>query len=60
MPPIAGRSALYIVRQLYDIRHGARAGAWSALMAPVVAGMELEDMIAVAAYVASRPVVGAP
>jgi len=60
VPPIAGRSALYIVRQLYDIRHGARAGAWSALMAPVVAGMELEDMIAVAAYVASRPVVGAP
>ena len=55
VPPIAGRSAIYIVRQLYDFRHGARAGAQSALMQPVVAGLDLDDMIAIAAYVASLP-----
>src|SRR3954447_26496620 len=29
---IAGRSPSYTVRQLYDLEHGIRAGAWSALM----------------------------
>ena len=54
IPGIAGRSPIYIVRQLYDIQHGIRNGFWSGLMKPVVANMTEEDMIAVAAYAASR------
>ena len=53
VPALAGRSPSYIVRQLYDIQHGTRNGAWAALMKPVVAPMTLEDMVALAAYAAS-------
>jgi cytochrome c553 len=53
IPGIAGRSPSYIVRQLYDFKTGARAGAWSALMAPVVEELSVDDMISVAAYAAS-------
>ena len=53
VPHIAGRSPSYIVRQLYDIQNGKRSGA-VAPMQQVVAGLELDDMIAIAAYVASR------
>ena len=55
VPPLAGRSPSYVVRQLYDIQHGARAGPWSALMKEVVATMSERDMVAIAAYTASRP-----
>jgi cytochrome c553 len=41
------------LRQLYDIKHGARAGAASAQMKPTVENLAIEDMIALAAYVAS-------
>lgn len=54
-PGIAGRSPSYIVRQLYDYQQGARSGAGSALMRPVVARFTESDMIAVAAYLASLP-----
>jgi cytochrome c553 len=54
-PPIAGRSPSYIVRQLIDIQGGARHGVTSTLMKPVVAKLALEDIIAIAAYVSSRP-----
>src|SRR6266550_7971102 len=53
VPHIAGRSPSYIVRQLYDIQSGKRSGA-VAPMQQVVAGLKLDDMIAIAAYVASR------
>jgi cytochrome c553 len=53
VPGIAGRSPSYMVRQLYDFKHGARAGAGSALMAPAVARLTLDDMISLAAYAAS-------
>jgi cytochrome c553 len=53
IPGIAGRSPSYIVRQLYDFKTGARAGAWSGLMKPVVDKLSLDDMISVAAYAAS-------
>jgi len=53
VPPIAGRSTSYIVRQIYDIQTGARAGSGSELMRPVVANLTTDDMIAIAAYVAS-------
>jgi cytochrome c553 len=55
IPGIAGRSPSYIVRQLYDFKHGARAGIGSALMKPTVEKLALEDMIALAAYAASLP-----
>ena len=41
-------------RQLYDFQHGARTGAWSPLMAPVVANLNEEDLVAIVAYLASR------
>ena len=53
MPGIAGRSPSYIIRQLYDFRSGARAGTGSALMKPVVEKLAMDDMISLAAYVAS-------
>jgi cytochrome c553 len=52
-PGIAGRSPTYIVRQLYDYKHGARAGAISGLMKPAVEKLSEDDMISLAAYVAS-------
>jgi cytochrome c553 len=53
VPSIAGRSPSYIVRQLYDIRSGARAGGNTALMKPTVAKLTLDDMVSVAAYTSS-------
>lgn len=53
IPPIAGRSPSYIIRQLYDFKHGARAGLSAPLMKPTVEHLNLDDMIALAAYVAS-------
>ena len=54
VPPLAGRTVSYLTRQLNDFRSGARAGAWSALMKPVVDKLTDEDMMAVAAYAASQ------
>ena len=54
VPGLAGRSAIYVFRQLYDIRHGTRKGNAVALMQPVVAKLTQDDMLALAAYVASR------
>ena len=54
IPPIAGRAASYTMRQLFDFKHGSRAGAWSGLMKPVVAGLDEDDMMAISAYVASQ------
>jgi cytochrome c553 len=53
IPHIGGRSPSYIVRQLYDVQHGNRSGG-IAPMQQVVSAFTTEDMIAVAAYVASR------
>lgn len=53
VPALAGRSPTYLLRQLVAFRTGARAGASGAPMQPVVANLELDDMIAVAAYAAS-------
>src|ERR671927_258095 len=44
VPGIAGRSPSYLVRQLYDFKTGARAGAESALMKPVVQNLSMDDM----------------
>jgi cytochrome c553 len=60
VPPIAGRSPSYLVRQLWDIQQGTRNGASVQLMKLIVANLTAEDMINMAAYVASRPTSGAP
>lgn len=53
VPALAGRSPSYIMRQLYDIRHGTRNGEWAALMKPVVERLSEDDMLAISAYAAS-------
>src|SRR5262245_11294817 len=54
VPPLAGRSAIYLFRQLNDIQHGTRHGNAVALMQQVVAKLNEDDMIALAAFMASR------
>lgn len=54
IPGIAGRSPSYVVRQLYDIQQGTRAGAMSALMKPAVEKLTGDDMNAIAAYLATQ------
>ena len=53
VPPLAGRSPSYTVRQLYDLQSGARNGAWADLMTDIVDDLSLDDMVALAAYTAS-------
>jgi cytochrome c553 len=53
IPGIAGRSPSYVVRQLYDFKQGTRAGIGSALMKPTVEKLTEEDMVSLAAYLAS-------
>jgi cytochrome c553 len=55
VPGIAGRSPSYTVRQLFDTQRGTRKGVWADLMKPIVANLTNEDMLAIAAYTASRP-----
>ena len=54
VPGLAGRSPSYIVRQLWDLQQGSRHGTWSPLMKPVVQNLTQDDMLAIAAYLASR------
>src|SRR5262249_49558772 len=53
VPTLAGRSPSYVVRQLYDMQRGKRNGAWTPLMAGVVARLGPDDLLAAAAYLAS-------
>ncbi|MFA5908545.1 MAG: c-type cytochrome [Vicinamibacterales bacterium] len=54
VPPLAGRSPSYTVRQLFDLQTGVRKGTWSALMKTAVEKLTVDDMIAIAAYTASQ------
>lgn len=54
VPPLAGRSASQTVRQLFDFQRGTRNGAWAGLMKAAVEKLSVDDMIAIAAYTASR------
>ena len=54
VPGLVGRSPSYTVRQLFDTQRGTRKGVWADLMKPVVANLTNEDMLAIAAYTASR------
>ena len=54
VPPIVGRSPSYAVRQFVDFQTGARGGAAAALMKPIVANLTIDDMVALAAYLAAQ------
>ena len=54
VPPISGRQATYVVRQLFMIQNGDRSGSSVALMQQVVKDLTVDDMLALAAYTASR------
>jgi cytochrome c553 len=53
VPSIAGRSPSYIVRQLHEFQSGIRAGPGAQLMKDPVARLGIDDMISIAAYLAS-------
>jgi len=54
VPPIVGRSAISMFRQLNDMQSGARKGSWTELMKAVVANLTQSDMIALAAFLELR------
>jgi cytochrome c553 len=54
IPRLAGRSPSYLMRQLYDLKNGARTGGQTILMKAVVANLTEADMLAISAYLASR------
>lgn len=53
VPPIAGRSPSYILRQLMNIKAGTRQDAGSIPMQAVVEKLGTDEMVALAAYVGS-------
>ncbi|MEO8050683.1 MAG: c-type cytochrome [Acidobacteriota bacterium] len=54
VPPLAGRSPSYLMRQMYDMEHGFRDGLWTGLMKPVVAGLSDQELLELSAYVAAQ------
>jgi cytochrome c553 len=52
-PPLAGRSPSHTMRQLFDMKVGARRGPWAGMMAPVLGAMSVQELMAVSAYAAS-------
>jgi cytochrome c553 len=52
-PPLAGRGPSYLFRQLYAFQTGGRKGGMADVMRQETAGMSRDDLIALAAYVAS-------
>lgn len=53
IPPIAGRSPTYLLRQMLAFRNGVRSNAASVQMNPVVEKLTLDEMIDIVAYVSS-------
>ncbi len=53
VPSLRGRSPSYIARQLVDMKEGKRRGAWTPLMAPVVAELNADEILNLAAYLTS-------
>jgi cytochrome c553 len=54
VPGISGRQATYVVRQLFMIQNGERGGNSTVTMKPVAEKLDLDDMLAIAAYLSSR------
>jgi cytochrome c553 len=53
IPPIAGRSPTYLLRQMLAFRNGVRSNEASVQMNPVVEKLTLDEMIDIVAYVSS-------
>ena len=53
IPGTAGRTASYLMRQLWDIKQGTRKSP--GIMEPVVANLTADDLLGVVAYLASLP-----
>jgi cytochrome c553 len=53
VPPIAGRSPSYLLRQMLAFKHGVRNTELAKQMGPSVEKLELADMIDISAYVGS-------
>jgi cytochrome c553 len=53
VPALAGRSPIYLARQMFDIKHGARGGANVALMQGVVTNLSHDDILNLSAYLGS-------
>ncbi len=53
IPPLAGRSPSYLLRQLLAFKTGARSGAATQPMQPVIADFDLGSMIDAVAFAAS-------
>jgi cytochrome c553 len=58
VPNIAGQHSIVIARQLFAFKAGDRDGAMAVLMRPVVEKLTEDDIIAIAAYVASQNPIG--
>jgi len=54
VPRLAGQHSLYLIRQLKDMQIGARKDKNVAVMKPVVDTLSDRDIVAVAAYLASK------
>jgi cytochrome c553 len=55
VPRLAGLHPLYIARQLYAFQTGTNHGLSSVLMKKVVANLNEDDILAIAAYAAAQP-----
>ena len=53
VPGIAGRSPSYMMRQLWDMKVGARNGLYAPIMKPVVDNLSVDELRDVVAYLAS-------
>jgi cytochrome c553 len=53
IPPLAGRTPTYMVRQMVMIKSGERAGPSAPLMKQAVANLTIDDMLNISAYIAS-------
>jgi cytochrome c553 len=52
-PALAGRSPIYLARQMMDFQRGVRNGAFALLMADAVEKLDERDIIDITAYLAS-------
>jgi cytochrome c553 len=55
MPPLAGRPPSYLVRQLWAFQSGDRHGAMAGAMQVIASRLSTDEMLAIAAYLASLP-----
>jgi len=54
VPPIAGRPPTYVVRQLWGFQNGERRGSSATIMQSISSKLTSAEMLAIAAYLASR------